>query len=433
MRLYSTNSPAEFVSLREAVLKGLPDDNGLFMPEVIPVLSTSFIEDLPNQTFQETAFEVTKTLFQGAIPEAILKRIVEETLSFPAPIVKLKDNQYVLELFHGPTLAFKDFGARFMSRLMSYFVEGDDRELVILVATSGDTGSAVANGFYNVDGIRVVVLYPNGKVSDLQERQMTTLGKNITALRVEGTFDDCQSLVKQAFLDKELNQKHQLSSANSINIARLVPQMFYYFEGYKQIVREGLNGREVVFTVPSGNFGNLTAGLIAKKMGLPIDKFIAAVNNNDVFYQYWQTGEYKPRPSVQTLANAMDVGAPSNFARMMNLYDSDLSAVQSDIQSGTLDDDGINKTIRASFLDSNYVACPHTAVGINVLNELQKNNEIGVVLSTAHPAKFIDVVEKAIDANIELPVELSSLVNKEKQYKRMTKEFNDFRDFLFEF
>lgn len=435
MRLYSTNSPSEFVTLKEAVLKGLPDDNGLFMPEEIPVLPASFFEELVNDSFQETAFKVTKALLQGALPDEVLKNIIYGTVSFPAPLVHLKDNQYVLELFHGPTLAFKDFGARFMSRLMSYFVEGDERELVILVATSGDTGSAVANGFYDVDGIRVIVLYPNGKVSDLQERQMTTLGKNITALRIDGTFDDCQKLVKQAFLDKELNTVHQLTSANSINIARLIPQMFYYFEGYKQLLKEGKSRREVVFTVPSGNFGNLTAGLIAKKMGLPIDKFIAAVNNNDVFYKYHQTGKYEPRPSVQTISNAMDVGAPSNFVRMMDLYKSNLELLKSEIDSGTVSDETIREEVKTIFKEVNYVLDPHTAVGLNIMNAYQNKNEesLGVVLSTAHPAKFIDVVEECIEQAVELPEELKVLTERKKVFQEMSIEFDSFKAFLKEF
>ena len=432
MRLYSTKSPSEFVTLKEAVLKGLPSDNGLFMPEEIPTLPASFFTELVNDSFQETAFKVTKTLLQGALPDDVLKEIVDGTVSFPAPLVHLRDNQYILELFHGPTLAFKDFGARFMSRLMSYFVKGEERELVILVATSGDTGSAVANGFYDVEGIRVVVLYPNGKVSDLQERQMTTLGKNITALRVDGTFDDCQSLVKQAFLDEELNSIHQLTSANSINIARLIPQMFYYFEGYKQLLKNGIDGREVVFTVPSGNFGNLTAGLIAKKMGLPIDRFIAAVNDNDVFYQYYQTGEYNPRPSVQTVSNAMDVGAPSNFARMMDLYGNDLEMLKSEISTGTVSDEIVKKEVKEIYNENGYVLDPHTAVGLDVLNTYQENKEeaIGVVLSTAHPAKFIDTVEECIGSKVEMPSSLSKLVNREKEFVSISIKFNDFKEYL---
>jgi threonine synthase len=430
--LYSTNSPTEFVTLKEAVLKGLPDDNGLFMPEQIPVLPASFFEELVNDTFQETAFKVTKVLLQGALPDDVLRTIINGTVSFPTPLVHLRNNQYVLELFHGPTLAFKDFGARFMSRLMSHFVQDDERELVILVATSGDTGSAVANGFYNVEGIRVVVLYPNGKVSDLQERQMTTLGGNITALRVDGTFDDCQALVKQAFLDKELNRIHQLTSANSINIARLIPQMFYYFEGYKQLLKKGIDGREVVFTVPSGNFGNLTAGLIAKRMGLPVDKFIAAVNNNDVFHQYHQTGKYEPRPSVQTISNAMDVGAPSNFARMMDLYQNDLELMKSEIDTGTVSDETIRTEVANIFGENNYVLDPHTAVGLDIMNTYQKKNtnSVGVVLSTAHPAKFIDVVEECINEKIDLPDALGVLVNRDKVFTGMSIEFNDFKTFL---
>jgi threonine synthase len=435
MRLYSTNNPSEFVALKDAVFKGLPSDNGLFMPEHIPVLPASFFEELRNDTFQQTAFKVTKHLLQGVLPDDVLQEIINGTVSFPVPLVELKDNQYVLELFHGPTLAFKDFGARFMSRLMSYFIKGDKEELVILVATSGDTGSAVASGFYDIEGIRVVVLYPNGKVSDLQERQMTTLGKNITALRVNGTFDDCQSLVKQAFLNDSLNNTHQLTSANSINIARLIPQMFYYFEGYKQLLQKGINGREVVFAVPSGNFGNITAGLMAKRMGLPIDKFIAAVNDNDVFYQYQQTGEYKPRPSVQTVSNAMDVGAPSNFARMMDLYQSDWEALKSEIDAGTVSDEMVKQLIKDVYNERGYVLDPHTAVGMDVLNKYQlaKDNTLGVVLSTAHPAKFNDVVEMCLEVKIALPDALSSLVYQDKIFTEIGVDFEGFKSFLLGF
>lgn len=431
MKLYSTKSPSQFVSLKEAVLKGLPADNGLFMPKEIPTLSASFFENITEKTFQEIAFEVTQALFQGAIPEETLKEIVYNTVSFPAPVIALNEKQAVLELFHGPTLAFKDFGARFMSRLMSYFVKGEDRELVILVATSGDTGSAVANGFFDVEGIRVVVLYPKGKVSDLQERQMTTLGGNITALQIDGTFDDCQALVKAAFLDEELNQIHQLSSANSINIARLIPQMYYYFEGYKQLKRAGIEGKKVVFAVPSGNFGNLTAGLIAKKMGLPIDTFIAAVNDNDVFYQYLETGIYKPRPSVQTIANAMDVGSPSNFARMLDLYPN-IETLKAVVKSGTVSDEVIREWIKDIYGETGYVLDPHTAVGVDILATYQEEykNTIGVVLSTAHPAKFIETVEACIEEKIELPEALSILVDREKSYTEMPKDFDAFKAFL---
>ena len=316
MKLYSTKNPTAFVSLKEAVFKGLPDDNGLFMPDFIPQLEADFIKNLKNHSFQSIAFTVAKTLLRGVIPDEDLKILVERAIDFPAPVVKLDDSTHILELFHGPSLAFKDFGARFMAQLMSYFNQEDTRELVILVATSGDTGGAVAAGFYKTLGIKVVILYPSGKVSLLQEKQLTTLGENIMALEVEGTFDDCQALVKKAFLDRELTSKIRLSSANSINIARLIPQSFYYFEAFKQVEA---HGKPVVFSIPSGNFGNLTAGLFAQKMGLPVSKFIAATNANDVVPQYLASGTYTPTPSVPTLSNAMDVGNPSNFARMLDL------------------------------------------------------------------------------------------------------------------
>ena len=360
MRLYSTKNPTSFVSLKEAVFKGLPEDNGLFMPEFIPQLSNDFIKNLKNHSFQSIAFEVAKTLIGDTIPEKDLKNIVESAIDFPAPVVKLEDDTYILELFHGPSLAFKDFGARFMAQLMSYFNQGDNKELVILVATSGDTGGAVAAGFYKALGIKVVILYPSGKVSMLQEKQLTTLGENITALEVEGTFDDCQALVKKAFLDSELTHKIRLSSANSINIARLIPQSFYYFEAYKQL---DTKGKPVIFSIPSGNFGNLTAGLFAKKMGLPIHQFLAATNANDVVPQYLASGSYKPIPSVRTLSNAMDVGNPSNFARMLNLYSSTWNNMIEDIKGYSYNDEQTKAAVKEVFSKYNYIIDPHGAVG----------------------------------------------------------------------
>jgi len=314
MKLYSTKNPEVLFSLKEAVLKGLPDDNGLFVPDNISSLPSSFFERLPELTFSELAYEIVEHLFEGSIPEEDLKKIISTAINFPAPLIKLDEQTSVLELFHGPSLAFKDFGARFMAQLMGYFNRGEDKDLVILVATSGDTGGAVAAGFYNTLGIKVVILYPSGRVSPLQEKQLTTLGGNVSAIEVEGSFDDCQALVKKAFLDKSLTDNIRLSSANSINIARLIPQSFYYFEAYKQL---GKNPKAPVFIIPSGNFGNLTAGLLAKRMGLPIAHFVAATNKNDIVPSYLSSGEYNPKPSIATISNAMDVGNPSNFYRMV--------------------------------------------------------------------------------------------------------------------
>ena len=428
MKLYSTKNPTKFVSLKEAVFKGLPEDNGLYMPENIPQLSPDFIKNLINHSFQSIAFEVAKTMIGDAIPEKDLKNIVESSIDFPAPVVRLDDTTHILELFHGPSLAFKDFGARFMSQLMSYFNRNNNQELVILVATSGDTGGAVAAGFYEAMGIKVVILYPSGKVSMLQEKQLTTLGKNIAALEVEGTFDDCQALVKQAFLDDTLTSKIRLSSANSINIARLIPQSFYYFEAYKQL---DTMGKPVVFSVPSGNFGNLTAGLFAKKMGLPIHKFIAATNANDVVPQYLKTGEYKPTPSVRTLSNAMDVGNPSNFARMLDIYSSTWNNMIQEIKGYTFNDEATKEGVKEVFRKYNYIIDPHGAVGYLALKEYQqKNDVVGVVLETAHPTKFLDDMESILEQKIAIPERLASLVDKEKVATKIGTDFKPFKDWL---
>lgn len=429
MRLYSTKNRSSFVSLQEAVFKGLPDDGGLFMPEFIPHLPDSFIQNLPEYSFQEIGFEVCRHLFQGAIPESDLQNIIENAITFPAPLVKLKNNKYILELFHGPSLAFKDFGARFMAQLMSYFNHGDDRELVILVATSGDTGGAVAAGFHRTPGIKVVILYPSGKVSDLQEKQLTTLGENITAIEVNGTFDDCQALVKQAFLDTDLTRKIRLSSANSINIARLTPQSFYYFEAYKQLPRQH---DPVVFCIPSGNFGNLTAGLFAKKMGLPIHQFIAATNANDVVPTYLSSGNYVPRPSVATLSNAMDVGNPSNFARMLDLYGSTWNTMSEEIKGYSFDDNETQSSMQSAYQAYGYVIDPHGAVGLLALDKYQQENKgtIGIVLETAHPSKFLHDVERILDKKIEVPSRLAVLADKQKESVQLGVEFAPFKKWL---
>lgn len=431
MQLYSTNNKSNIVSLREAVFKGLPEDKGLFMPMSIPVLPKTFIDNLDQYSFQEIAFTVAKNLLQAAIPDDDLKQIIERSITFPAPVVQLDPNRYILELFHGPSLAFKDFGARFMAQLMSYFNKGEDQELTILVATSGDTGGAVAAGFYKTPGIRVVILYPSGKVSFLQEKQLTTLGENITALEVDGTFDDCQALVKKAFLDMDLNQKHRLSSANSINIARLIPQSFYYFEAYKQIKNKDL---PISFCVPSGNFGNLTAGLFAKQMGLPIHHFIAATNANDVVPEYLTTSTFTPRPSVRTLSNAMDVGNPSNFARMLDLYCSTWNIMREDISGFAFTDEQTKNAIREVRQKYNYVIDPHGAIGYLALNAYLENNHNvqGVILETAHPAKFKDDVESILQQSIDVPKRLQDLSDKKKVALEISKDFTDFKRWLLE-
>ncbi len=429
MQLYSTNNKAHLVSLKEAVFKGLPDDNGLYMPVKIPTLSGDFIENLAHYSFQEIAFQVAKNLLQNAIPDTDLRQIIEDAITFPAPVVSLTEQTHILELFHGPSLAFKDFGARFMAQLMRYFNQGEKKELVILVATSGDTGGAVAAGFYQTPGIRVVILYPAGKVSFLQEKQLTTLGHNITALEINGTFDDCQALVKQAFLDKELTSKIRLSSANSINIARLIPQSFYYFEAYKQIASKE---HSVVFSVPSGNFGNLTAGLLAKRMGLPVHQFLAATNINDVVPKYLESGNYQPHASFATLSNAMDVGNPSNFARLLDLNSSTWNIMQQDISGFAFTDEQTKQVMRQVYKQFNYILDPHGAIGYLALQYYQKENPntIGIILETAHPAKFLDDVEAILETKIEVPGRLAALANSEKDAIEMTVDYLAFKNWL---
>ncbi len=428
MKLYSTKSPHTFVSLKEAVFKGLPEDNGLFMPENISKLPKDFIQNLKNHTFQSIAFEISRHLMRGVIPDNDLMEIVENSIDFPAPVVRLDDDTHILELFHGPSLAFKDFGARFMAQLMSYFNRGNDEELVILVATSGDTGGAVAAGFYKTPGIKVVILYPSGKVSMLQEKQLTTLGENIKALEVDGTFDDCQALVKKAFLDTELISKIRLSSANSINIARLIPQSFYYFEAFKQV---DLKGKPIVFSIPSGNFGNLTAGLFAKRMGLPVYQFIAATNANAVVPKYLKTGNYEPHPSVPTLSNAMDVGNPSNFARMLDLNGSTWNKMKRGIKGYSYDDNTTKKTMVEVFEKYNYIMDPHGAVGYLALKEYQKKKDaVGVILETAHPAKFLEDVESILNRKIDIPDRLISLIDKKKESILRGIDFPSFKEWL---
>ncbi len=452
MKYYSTNRQAPEVTLSDAVIKGLAPDKGLYMPEKINPLPASFFDKIQDMSLQEIAFEVAKAFFGEDIPEADLKHIVYDTLQFDIPLVKVNDSIYSLELYHGPTCAFKDVGARFMARLLSYFVKKQNNErtkeqnnaaqqIHVLVATSGDTGSAVANGFLGVPGIDVTVLYPQGKVSEIQEKQFTTLGQNITALEVDGVFDDCQRLVKEAFMDQDLNDKFFLTSANSINVARFLPQAFYYFYAYAQLKKAG-KADNVVVCVPSGNFGNICAGLFGAKMGLPIKRFIASNNANDIFFQYLGNGHYNPRATQATLANAMDVGDPSNFARIVNLYgggqqkaekiapEAAHAAICAEISGATYNDEQIKQAMQACLKNDGYVCDPHGACGYQALVEGLKPGEVGIFLETAHPAKFKDTVEPIIGQNVAIPATLQKFMAGTKQSLPMTKEFADFKAFL---
>lgn len=430
MNYYSTNGKAPIATLEKAVVKGLAEDKGLYMPENIKPLPQSFFDNIENLSFQEIAYTVADAFFGEDVDAESLTKIVYDTLAFDVPAVKVTDTIYSLELFHGPTLAFKDVGARFMARLLQYFLKKEGKGQVnVLVATSGDTGSAVANGFLGVDGIHVYVLYPKGKVSPIQECQFTTLGQNITAIEVEGVFDDCQALVKSAFMDADLNAHMKLTSANSINVARFLPQSFYYFYAYAQMKKIG-KADQLVACVPSGNFGNICSALFGKKMGLPIKRFIAANNANDIFYKYLQTGEYNPKPSVQTIANAMDVGDPSNFARIYDLYKKDHKAICADISGATYSDAQIAETIKQVKAETGYVCDPHGACGYRALAEGLKAGETGFFLETAHPAKFKDTVDKILGEDIEIPAKLQAFMKGKKQSIPMSKDFADFKAFL---
>ena len=430
MKYYSTNKKVEGVSLEDAVVKGLAEDKGLFMPNSIKALPQTFFDTIETLSFQEIAYTVADAFFGEDVEAEALKRIVYETLNFDTPIVPVTDNIYSLELYHGPTLAFKDVGGRFMSRLLGYFIQKQAKTKVnVLVATSGDTGSAVANGFLGVEGIHVYVLYPKGLVSPIQECQFTTLGQNITALEVDGTFDDCQALVKSAFMDAELNAHMKLTSANSINVARFLPQSFYYFYAYAQLKKLNKN-KEVVMCVPSGNFGNITAGLFAKRMGLPIKRFIAANNRNDIFLQYLQTGQYNPRPSISTIANAMDVGDPSNFARVLDLYSNSHEAIKAEISGVSYNDEEIADTLKTCFDETGYLLDPHGACGYQALKDGLQENETGVFLETAHPAKFLETVERIIGQKVDIPQKLQEFMKGEKQSLELSKDFDGFKKYL---
>ncbi len=430
MRYYSTNKVAPTASLKDAVVKGIAPDKGLYMPESIKKLPAEFFENIDKMSFQELSYVVAEAFFGEDVDAESLREIVYSTLKFETPLVEVNPDKYSLELFHGPTLAFKDVGGCFMARLLSYFISKESQGSLVnvLVATSGDTGSAVANGFLGVDGIHVYVLYPKGKVSAIQECQFTTLGQNITALEVDGSFDDCQALVKAAFIDSDLKEHMTLTSANSINVARFLPQAFYYFNAYAQLKRMGKEG-EMVVSVPSGNFGNITAGLIAKCMGLPIKRFIAANNKNDIFLQYLNSGVYTPRPSVVTIANAMDVGDPSNFARVLDLYGSH-EAIAAEVSGCSYSDEQIAQTMKSTLTESGYLLDPHGACGYRALSEQLKEGECGVFLETAHPAKFIEKVEEITQTKVEIPAPLKAFMQGTKQSVEIGRDFEGFKAYL---
>ncbi len=430
MKFYSTKDITKKVSLKEAVLTGMPEDGGLYMPEEFAKLEKDFFDEIENLSLKQIAKTVAEK-FLDDIPSNIINEIVEEAINFDAPVKVFSDEIAVLELFHGPTLAFKDFGARFMSRLMAYFVKDTGKKLYVLVATSGDTGSAVASGFYRVPGINVVLLYPSGKVSTIQEKQLTAMGSNITPLEVDGNFDDCQRLVKTAFVDRELNSKIMLTSANSINIARLIPQSFYYFYAYGQLKKRN---KALAISVPSGNLGNLTGGIIAKKMGLPVRRFVASTNVNSTFTDYLRTGEFKPRPTIKTISNAMDVGNPSNFERLQDIYNYDLGNMREDIKSFSFSDGETIEAIAEFYKKYKYILDPHGAVGYlglkRFIEESREKNLMGVFLETAHPAKFLNTVQSAAGKEIEIPERLKKFLDREKKSIKITREYKDFKEFL---
>lgn len=434
MQLYSTKHQSPDVSLEEAIFRGLPPDNGLYMPMSIPTLPQTFWDNVENLSLQEIAFEIAHALIGEDVPADALKALIDKAIDFTAPLVEVEEDTYCLELFHGPSMAFKDFGARFMAALMSYFLQKSEKQIHILVATSGDTGGAVAQGFYQTPNIDVTILYPSGKVSDIQEKQLTTLGANVRALEVTGTFDDCQALVKQAFLDKELSGQFSLASANSINIARLIPQAFYYVNAYAQLKKKGL-AKELVISVPSGNFGNLSAGIIAWRMGMPVKQFIAATNVNKVVPEYLKSGIYEPiSPSLSTISNAMDVGNPSNFPRMQALFGNDLAQMQKMLTGYFYSDTETRSAMRLVYERTGYVICPHTAVAYLGLKDYTKTLEesvTGVFLSTAHYAKFLDVVEEVIGEQ-PIPERLSALLDKEKQATQISTDYEAFKQNLIE-
>ena len=427
MNYYSLNNKSHQVSFQEAVIQGLAPDRGLYFPQTLTPLPASFFETIENLSNEAIAFEAIKQFVGDEIPEAELKQILNETLCFDFPLVKVEDNIYSLELFHGPTMAFKDVGARFMSRCLAYFNKNKDQKNTVLVATSGDTGGAVARGFLVVKGVEVVILYPSAKVSDIQERQLTTLGQNITALEVDGVFDDCQDMVKKAFLDADLEHKN-LTSANSINIARWLPQMFYFFFAYKELKKYN---KPLVVSCPSGNFGNICAGIIAKKLGLPISHFVAATNANDTVPQFLLKGIYEAKPSIATISNAMDVGNPSNFVRIQEMYNNDLKEFSKDFSSYTYSDEATKEAMKSIYNYNGYIAEPHGAVGyLGLKKELEKSpNAIGIFLETAHPIKFLDIVEPVLNVSLPIPTQIESVLGKEKKSIKI-KTYEELKKFL---
>lgn len=428
MNYYSLNKQAPNTSFKDAVIKGLAPDKGLYFPESITPLPKTFFEAIDDLSYSEIAFQTIKQFVVPEIPEDVLKTIVEETLSFEFPIVKLNDHISILELFHGPTMAFKDVGARFMARCLGYFNKNNDQEVTVLVATSGDTGGAVANGFLGVKGVNVVILYPSGKVSDIQEKQLTTLGQNIKALEVNGTFDDCQAMVKTAFLDEELTRKMQLTSANSINVARWLPQLFYFMFAYKQLHKQHKN---IVFSVPSGNFGNICAGMMAQQLGLPVHHFIASNNTNNVVTRFLISRLYEPKPSVQTISNAMDVGAPSNFIRIQEIYENNFNELRENLSSYSYSDDETRDAMLEIYNLYNYVADPHGAVGyLGCKDYLEEHPDAYCIfLETAHPTKFLDVVEEVIKEKQVLPEQIQSVMGKDKASFKIS-TYNELKSFL---
>jgi threonine synthase len=428
MLYFSTNKNSDKVNFREATIRGQAPDRGLYFPEQIPMFKDGFISDLKSLSKTEIAFEVIRPYVGDTIPENDLRQIVKETVDFDFPLAGITDSIYALELFHGPTLAFKDVGARFMSRCLGYFVRGQKQKVTVLVATSGDTGGAVASGFYNVAGVDVVILYPSGKVSGVQEQQLTTLGNNITALEIDGSFDDCQQMVKQAFTDSQINEKLFLTSANSINVARWLPQQFYYFFALQQWVHE----QPPVISVPSGNFGNICAGLLAFRSGLPVQHFVAGCNANDIVPQYMLSGKYQPRKAVHTISNAMDVGDPSNFVRILELFDHQYQPLTEVLSSYSFTDEQTRQTMRTVFNNTGYILDPHGAVGYLALEQYLEDHPDakGIFLETAHPVKFYDVVEESIGKKLELPASVQQLSGKEKQSIRMKPEAASLKSFL---
>ena len=425
MRYYSLNNSSPLTSFKKAVQNGIAPDRGLYFPEEIIPISEDFINNIRDYSNEEIAYEVIKQFIGDEIPANILKEIIKKTISFDFPVVNLEENIGSLELFHGPTMAFKDVGARFMSQCLEYFNQGKTEDITVLVATSGDTGGAVANGFLNAKGVQVVILYPKGKVSEIQEKQLTTLGNNITALEVDGVFDDCQEMVKSAFLDKNISRN--LTSANSINVARWLPQMFYFFFAYKQVSKQY---KDIVFSVPSGNFGNICAGLLAQKLGLPIKHFIASTNINDTVPQYLLNGNYDPKPSKATISNAMDVGNPSNFIRIQELFDNNLSILKKSFSSYSFSDDETKIMMKSIYDKFNYISEPHGAIGyLGLQKHGLETNEFGVFLETAHPVKFLDIVEETLSVDVEIPYQIRQVMSKEKVATSVS-NYQELKNFL---